>query len=171
MKNEIIYTTDQMVVQKIFMIRGHKVMIDRDLAKLYGVKTKVLNQAVKRNQKRFPEDFMFQLKREEKDDVVTNCDHLRGLKFSHQLPYAFTEHGILMLSSVLKSEKAIEVNIQIMRIFTKMRDWLATSARLRKKIEEMEKNYDAKFASIFRIMQHLLNEEKKPKQEIGFRTK
>ena len=90
-------------------------MIDRDLAELYGVETKALNQAVKRNIARFPEDFMFQLTKEEKTEEVTNCDHLVSLKYSYRLPYAFTENGVAMLSSVLNSEKAIQVNIQIMR--------------------------------------------------------
>ena len=108
---------------RIFLIRGKKVMINTDLAKLYKVQTKVLNQSVKRNIKRFPEDFMFQLTKEEKEEVVTNCDHLSKLRFSPVLPYVFTEQGVAMLSSVLNSERAIMVNIQIMRTFTKLREF------------------------------------------------
>ena len=99
------------IEKKILLIRGHKVMLDRDLAKLYGVATKALNQAVKRNIKRFPDDFMFRLIDSEKEELVTNCDHLKNLKFSSQLPYAFTEQGVAMLSSVLNSERAILVNM------------------------------------------------------------
>src|SRR3972149_8476390 len=135
----------EVIERKIFLIRGHKVMLDRDLAELYGVPTKVLNQAVKRNIKRFPGDFMFQLTQIEKDEVVTNCDHLRALRFSPQLPYAFTEQGVAMLSSVLNSERAILVNIQIMRAFTKLREILLTHKDLAKKIAEMEKKYDRQF--------------------------
>jgi phage regulator Rha-like protein len=101
-------------------------MLDRDLAELYGVTTKQLNQQVKRNIKRFPEDFMFQLNEEEKTEVVTICDHLASLKFSPNLPYAFAEHGAVMLASILNSNRAIEVNIQIVRVFTKMREMLLT---------------------------------------------
>src|SRR5258705_6358747 len=115
---------DEVVMNKIIMVRGKKIMIDRDLAELYGVTTKQLNQQVKRNAKRFPEDFMFQLTGDEKDEVVTNCDHLRTLKFSPVLPFAFTEQGAVMLASVLNSERAIEMNIQIVRVFTKIREML-----------------------------------------------
>ncbi len=111
----------------ILTIRGQKVMLDRDLAALYGVPTKALNQAVKRNSKRFPPHFMFQLSRQEKQELVTNCDHLSGLKYSPALPYAFTEHGVAMLSSMLSSERAIQINIQIIDAFIAMRRYaLAT---------------------------------------------
>lgn len=105
----------------ILTIRGQKVMLDRDLAALYGVPTSRLNEAVKRNAKRFPSHFMFQLSRQEKQEVIANCDHLKGLKFSPALPYAFTEHGVAMLSSVLNSERAIQINIQIIDAFIAMR--------------------------------------------------
>lgn len=135
------------IEQKIFIIRSNKVMLDIDLASLYGVQTKRLNEQVKRNIKRFPEDFMFKLTIAERAEVVANCDHLKALKFSHVLPYAFTEHGILMLSSVLNSEKAIEVNIQIMRTFTKLRELILVHKDLRIKIEQMEKKYDSRLKS------------------------
>lgn len=105
----------ELIESRIFMINGKKVMLDADLALLYQVKTKVLNQAVRRNAERFPDDFMFQLNKSQKEYVVTNCDHLKRLKFSSVNPMAFTEHGIAMLSSVLNSERAIGVNIQIIR--------------------------------------------------------
>ena len=118
---------DEVVMNKIIIIRAQKIMIDRDLAELYGVSTKQLNQQVKRNARRFPEDFMFQLTEEEKEEVVTNCDHLKKkLKFSPVLPFAFTEHGAVMLASVLNSERAIEMNIQIVRVFTRMREMIMT---------------------------------------------
>ena len=118
------------IENKILVIRGQQVMLDRDLAELYGVETKRLNEQVKRNKERFPEDFMFVLNRTEKDEVVANCDHLHVLKFSPSLPYAFTEQGVAMLSSVLKSTKAVEVNIQIMRAFVAMRHFLHNNAQV-----------------------------------------
>ena len=102
----------EIIEQKILVIRGEKIMIDADLAELYGVTTKTLNQAVRRNEARFPSDFMFKLTNAEKNEVVTNCDHLKILKFSHQLPYAFTEHGVAMLSSVLRSGRAVQQKLQ-----------------------------------------------------------
>ena len=107
------FISQEVVERKIYLIRNKKVMIDQDLASLYQVPTKVLNQAVKRNIHRFPSDFMFRLNKTEKKEVVTNCDHLQNLKFSPQLPYAFTELGVSMLSSVLNSERALMVNIEI----------------------------------------------------------
>jgi hypothetical protein len=142
-------------------------MLDRDLAELYSVSTKVLNQAVKRNLKRFPEDFMFKLTAVEKREVVTNCDHLKVLKFSRHLPYAFTEQGVAMLSSVLGSERAIMVNIQIMRAFISLRRIGLTYVELRRKIEAMEKKYDGQFKVVFRALKELLEpspvEEKRKK--------
>ena len=117
---------DEIVMNKIIIIRDKRIMIDRDLAELYGVPTKRMNEQVKRNLKRFPPDFMFQLTSEEKDEVVANCDHLASLKFSPNLPYAFTEHGAVMIASVLNSKIAIAVNIQIVRVFTRMREMLLT---------------------------------------------
>ncbi len=118
------------IENKILVIRGQQVMLDRDLAKLYGVETKRLNEQVKRNIERFPEDFMFSLNKTEKDEVVAICDHLQILKFSPTLPFAFTEQGVAMLSSVLKSQKAVEVNIQIMRAFVSMRHFLHNNAQI-----------------------------------------
>ncbi len=159
------------IESKIFQIRGKRVMLDVDLAKLYGVTTKVLNQAVKRNLKRFPEDFMFKITNIEQREVVTNCDHLRNLKFSPYLPYAFTEQGVAMLSSVLNSERAILVNIQIMRAFVNLRRAVVTYVSLKRKIEEMEKKYDAKFGIVFEAIKKLLEPiPEKPKRRIGFHT-
>ena len=157
------------IESKILFIRGTRVILDRDLANLYGVQTKALNQAVRRNPARFPSDFMFQLSAPEKKKVVTDCDHLRSLKFSPQRPHAFTEQGVAMLSSVLNSERAIRVSIQIMRTFTKLRQLMATHADLRRKIEEMEQKYDRQFVVIFEAIKKLLEPtEEKPRPKIGF---
>ena len=159
------------IEQKILLIRGKKVMLDKDLAILYEVPTKRLNEQVKRNSERFPEDFMFQLTKREKAEVVANCDHLKTLKFSPQLPYAFTEQGVAMLSSVLNSKRAVMVNIQIMRTFTKIRELLVTHKDLQRKIEDMESKYDEQFKIVFEAIRQLLEPPpvpEKPKGRIGF---
>jgi hypothetical protein len=162
----------QVVTSKIFFIRGKKVMLDTDLALLYGVQTKRLNEQVKRNKKRFPEDFMFQLTSKEKEEVVAICDHLKFLKFSPHLPLAFTEQGVAMLSGVLNSDRAISVNIQIMRAFTQLRRMLLTNVDLRRKIEEMEKKYDKQFIIVFEAIRRLLEPSStKQKPPIGFHAK
>lgn len=165
----------ELIATRILDFRGKKVMIDIDLARLYGVTTKQLNQAVKRNIKRFPADFMFQLRKEEKEKVVTNCDHLSALRFSHQLPYAFTEQGVAMLSSVLNSERAIQVNIMIMRAFVKLKELLLTHKDLAEKIATLEKKYathDDKIQLIFEAIKKLLEPVAEPplpqKPPIGF---
>ncbi len=146
----------EIIQSKIFSFRNRKVMLDRDLAELYGVETKVFNQAVKRNIERFPDDFMFKLTKKEKQEVVTNCDHLQILKFSPQLPYAFTEQGVTMLSCVLNSKRAIHVNIQIVRAFTRLRELMIEHKDLRQKIEQMEKKYDYQFKVVFEVRRNLL---------------
>ncbi len=156
------------------MVRNQRVMIDRDLAELYGVTTKQLNQQVKRNSKRFPGDFMFQLNEEEKNEVVTICDHLKSLRFSPNLPFAFTEHGAVMLASVLNSERAIEANIQIIRVFTKMRELLLTHKDILLQLEKMEKKltgHDEDIALIFKYLKQLLNPPQPPRPKIGFKRK
>jgi len=160
---------EESIEGKILLIRGKKVMLDRDLASLYEVSTKRLNEQVKRNKKRFPEDFMFQLTKEEKNELVANCDRFELLKHATTLPYVFTEQGVAMLSSVLKSERAILVNIQIMRTFTKLRVILMSHKDLQRKIEDMEKKYDHQFKVVFEAIKQLLTPpEKKPKRRIGF---
>lgn len=156
------------IASKIFLIRGMKVMLDRDLAELYGVTTKRLNEQVRRNRERFPEDFLIELTKNEKEEVVAKCDHLASLKFSPVLPHAYTEHGALMAASVLKSQRAVEVSILVVRAFVKFRRMLATHDDLRKKIEEMEARYDEQFRVVFEAIQQLLTEDEKPKQKIGF---
>ncbi|MBI5699660.1 ORF6N domain-containing protein [Candidatus Saganbacteria bacterium] len=161
----------EIIEKHIFFIRDQKVMLDKDLAELYGVKTKVLNQAVKRNINRFPSDFMFHLTENERNEVVTICDHLKDLKYSYQNPYAFTEHGILMLSSVLNSKRAIQVNIEIMRTFTRLQKMLFTYHGLQSKIEALEKKYDKQFKVVFSAIKAMIAPPSKPKGDFGFRPR
>jgi len=170
-KKEMI-VPDEIIMNKILIIRGKKVMIDRDLAELYGVPTKRLNEQVKRNIMRFPEDFMFQLTTEEKEEVVAFCDHLKAIKYSPVLPYVFTEHGAVMLASVLNSERAIEVNIQIVRIFTQMREMLLTHKDILLKLEQLERKvngHDEEIRLIFGYLKKLLSAPKEPRPRIGFK--
>ncbi|MBT3261604.1 ORF6N domain-containing protein [bacterium] len=155
------------IVSKILVIREQKVMLDRDLAGLYGVETKVLNQAVKRNLKRFPLEFMFQLNQAEKRELVTNCDRFQILKHSSSLPYAFTEHGIAMLSSILNSDKAININILIIKAFIALRKAMLNYGKLAEKVDVLEKKYDTQFNVIFEAIEHMFKLEANPKK-IGF---
>ncbi|HHT9105306.1 MAG TPA: ORF6N domain-containing protein [Candidatus Wujingus californicus] len=143
-------------------------MLDTDLALLYGVKTKMLNQAVKRNIQRFPDDFMFQLTREEFNSLRSQIVTLKRGQHRKYLPYVFTEQGVAMLSSVLNSERAIQVNIQIMRAFIKLKEMLSTHKDLKQKIEEMEKKYDYQFKIVFDAIKQLLEPPAEPKGKIGF---
>jgi phage regulator Rha-like protein len=152
---------------KIIFIRGKKVMLDRDLAQLYGVTTSNLNKAVRRNIERFPEDFMFQLSKEEFEDLKFHFG-TSSWGGTRKLPYAFTENGVAMLSSVLNSDRAIKVNIQIMRTFTKLREMLMTHKDLKKKIEAMEEKYDYQFKIVFDAIKELLEPPIKTKKKIGF---
>ena len=171
MKNQLSLTTQEKIEQVIFLVRGKKIMIDRDLAALYGVKTFRLNEQVKRNIKRFPEDFMFQLSNAEKNELIANCDRFKSLKHSTSNPYVFTEQGIAMLSSILNSDRAIEVNIQIMRTFVKLRELMLVHKDLRQKIEEMENKYDYQFKVVFDTIKKLLDPPEKPKNPIGFHVR
>ena len=162
------------IQSKIFVIRGKKVLLDRHLAELYGVTTKNLNKAVKRNIERFPDDFMFQLTAEESNSSRFQIGTLnkRGHNVKY-LPYAFTENGVAMLSSVLRSPKAIQVNIEIMRVFTRLREILLTHKDLKRKIEILErkyKNHDLKINAIVGVIDELLNPplDKKKQNKIGF---
>ena len=156
MGNEISLIPDDVVVNKIYFIRNQKVMLDRDLAVLYGVETKRIKEQVKRNLSRFPEDFMFELTREEFENwrsqfATSNSDKM-GLRYA---PMVFTEHGVLMLSSVLNSEKAIQTNIQIMRIFTKIRQMLADTTELRLDVEIIKKKIENQGKNIELVFQYL----------------
>jgi len=162
---------ERIINRRILIIREQKVMIDADLAELYGVSTKRFNEQVKRNLDRFPSDFMFQLTSQEKEEVVANCDHLKQLKFSYSLPYAFTEHGVAMLSSVLNSKQAVLMNIFIVRAFIKMRESLDNYRDLAIKIGEIElkQTYDhAMIKNVHEVVKHLLNTPDESKKKIGF---
>jgi len=162
----------EVLAAKIFLIREQKVMLDRDLAALYGVEAKMLNRAVKRNMERFPVDFMFQLTREEYADIL-RCQFgtLRHGRHSKYLPHVFSENGVAMLSSVLKSRRAIAVNMQIMRTFTKIRELLNTHADLCRKLEKMEKKYDYQFKVVFDAIKNLITLPGKKTKRIGFTAK
>lgn len=161
------------ITSKIFMMRGKKVMLDSDLAKLYGVKVKRLNEQVKRNIKRFPGDFMFRVTKEEIASLRSHFATLKQGQNIKHLPYVFTEQGVAMLSSVLNSERAIQVNILIMRAFTKLREILLTHNELATKIEALEKKYaehDQTIKEIFQAIRQLLDPPVKEKLPIGFHT-
>ena len=146
-------------------------MIDRDLAELYGVTTKRLNEQVKRNINRFPEDFMFQLNAEEKNELVANCDHLRNIKFSHSLPLAFTEHGAVMLACILNSKRAIEANIRIIRIFTAMREMIHVNQEILLKVEKLEQvvnTHDENIDLLFDAIKKLIESPPRKRNKIGF---
>lgn len=158
------------VEERILFIRGEKVMLDRHLAELYGVPTKRLNEAVKRNHTRFPRDFMFQLTAEENNGLKSQTATSKGHGGRRKLPFAFTEQGVAMLSSVLNSERAILVNIAIMRAFVKLRELLATNKELAKRLDELEKKYDAQFRGVFEAIRQLMTPPEKPRKEIGFKV-
>ena len=159
------------VANRILQLRGQRVMLDADLAELYGVETKVLNQAVKRNAERFPPDFMFQLTAVEKSEVVTNCDHLVRLKFSPSLPYAFTEHGALMLGNVLKSSRAVEVSLLVVRAFVQIREMLSAHKDISAKLDQMERklsSHDQAIAGLIDAIRQLMNPPAPARRGIGF---
>ncbi len=173
MSNRSILVPDEVVLSKIYEIRGQKVMIDRDLAELYGVETRVLNQAVRRNIQRFPEDFMFQMTSDEMEEwksqiVISNREKM-GLR---KPPLLFTEQGVTMLSCVLNSERAIIVNIQIIRIFIKLRSLILSHKDLLLKMNDLEKRVgkqDAKIKMIFDYLKQFITEQEKPRTPIGFK--
>ena len=161
------------IERAIILIRGEKVMLDSDLAALYGVTTKVLNQAVKRNRSRFPEDFIFRLTIEEvaelnRSQFVTGSQKHRDPRF---LPYAFTEHGALMLANVLNSERAAQTSVQVVRAFVRLRQMLASNAELARKLEALEKKYDAQFKVVFDAIRRLMSPPEIKRKEIGFHVK
>ena len=157
----------EVIAARIFVIRGKRVILDKDLAKLYEVDTRQLTRQVRRNIDRFPEDFMFQLTKEELQNLMcqTGTSRWGGTR---KLPYAFTEQGVAMLSGVLHSKRAIQVNIQIMRAFIQLKRMLLTNAGLRRKIEEMERKYDKQFAIVFTAIKQLLNSPKEKRKITGF---
>lgn len=164
---------DEALMKKILFVRGQKVMIDRDIAELYGVSTKRLNEQVKRNDKRFPVNFMFRLTAEEKQEVVANCDHLKMLKFSSVLPLVFTENGVLMLASVLQSERAIEMSIKIIEVFVRLREMILTQSEILLKLNQLENQmiqHSEEIQALFAaVKQMLIPEEQCKRKRIGFK--
>jgi ORF6N domain-containing protein len=161
------------ISHKIYFLRKTRVMLDSDLASLYGVTTFNLNKAVRRNIRRFPKDFMFRVTASELDSLIfqTGISKKKGRGGSRYLPFAFTEHGVAMLSSVLRSDRAVQVNVAIMRAFLQLRAMLATHQDLRRKITEMEKRYDSKFHAVFATLRQMLEVPISPKRQIGFHTR
>lgn len=164
---------DEVIISKIYLIRGQKVMIDRDLAELYGVETRVLKQAVRRNIERFPEDFMFEMNKKEFDqwrkENITESEDRQGLRYA---PFCFTEQGVTMLSCVLNSSTAIEVNIRVIRIFTKLREMVLTHKDILLKLEQLERKVvqqDDDIKLIFDYLKELLNPKTEPMRKIGFK--
>jgi len=158
---------------KIYFLRKTRVMLDSDLAVLYGVTTFNLNKAVTRNPRRFPKDFMFRVTSSELDSLIfqSGISKKKGRGGSRYLPHAFTEHGIAMLSSVLHSDRAVQVNIAIMRAFLQLRSMLTTHEELRRKIAKMEKRYDSKFHAVFATLRQMLETPIPPKRQIGFHSR
>jgi hypothetical protein len=167
----------QTIQTKIHEIRGQRVLLDFDLAALYETETRILKQAVKRNIERFPEDFMFQLTKKEWQEVITICDNLpENIKFSPFMPFAFTEQGVAMLSSVLKSKKAIQVNIAIMRAFVFLKEYALSHKDLTEKLKELETKYNKQFKDVYEAINYLLKKDKeetehKGRSKIGFKRK
>ncbi|MCX6375053.1 MAG: ORF6N domain-containing protein [Armatimonadetes bacterium] len=162
------------IVQQILVLRGQRVILDADLARMYGVSTRQLNQQIKRNPHRFPDDFMFQLTENEKRELITNCDRFNRLKHSTSCPMAFTEHGALMAASVLNSPRAVEVSVYVVRAFVKMREMLATHAELSHKLAELESrvgSHDEDIAAIMEAIRQLLSPPDPAQRRIGFRAK
>ena len=172
-KEKSLAIPDEVVVSKIYLIRKHKVMLDIDLAELYQVETGRLNEQVKRNADRFPEDFMFQLNNEEWESLRSQIAiSKKGKGGRRYAPFAFTEHGVLMLSSVLNSERAVQVNIQIMRIYAKLRGMLLTHKDILLKLEKLERKtskHDENFKIVFEYLKELLNPPAEPMRKIGFK--
>ena len=156
------------IARLVFFVRGEKVMLDADLARLYGVTTGNLNKAVKRNQRRFPGDFIFQLTEKETENLIFQSGRSKGRGGRRHRPYAFTEQGVAMLSSVLNSERAVQVNLAIMRTFVQLRRLMDSNADLARKIESLEKKYDEKFAAVFAAIKQLIAPTEPAKKRIGF---
>ena len=159
------------IERRIYLLRGLRVILDADLAEMYGVPTKSLNLAVKRNRDRFPDDFMFQLTVEEADGLRFQIETSKPVRGGRRYrPYAFTEQGVAMLSSVLRSSRAVQVNIAIMRAFVRLRELLLTNAGLARKLDEMEKKYDSQFKVIFDALRQLMTPPDPPRRRIGFKA-
>ncbi len=159
------------VDSRILTIRGLRVLLDADLARLYGTSTKRLNEQVKRNGGRFPTDFMFRLTEAEKAEVVANCDHLQKLKFSAVLPFAFTEHGAVMLASVLNTPVAVAASLHVVRAFIRLRGVIAEHRDLVRRLDQLEARYDGQFKVVFDAIRGLMTPPETPRRRIGFRAR
>lgn len=170
MSEEELNAVSLAITRRILKIRGSRVLLDADLAVLYGVPTKRLNEQFKRNRSRFPEDFAFRLSRKERDEVVANCDHLGKLKFSRSMPYAFTEHGALMAASVLNTPRAVEISVYVVRAFVRLRELLNEHKTLVKRLEALESKYDGQFKVVFDAIRELMSSPEVPakRRRIGF---
>jgi len=167
------WTDIERIEAVILVVRGRKVIIDADLARLYGVATKVLNQAVNRNRDRFPPDFLFQLTPDEKEEVVTNCDHLRNIKFSKVLPNVFTEFGAIMAANVLSSEQAVRASVFVVRAFLRMRELLHAGAEIGMKLSELEHrldDHDDVLREVISEIRELTRSDPRPTRKIGFKV-
>ncbi len=171
MDGQISLVPMERIERAIIVVRGEKVMLDSELAEIYGVETKVLNQAVKRNDSRFPTDFVFQLTTEEWESLRSQFVTLKRGEHRKYLPYAFTEHGALMLANVLNSERAAQTSVQVVRAFVRLRQMLSSNAELARKLAAMEKKYDAQFKVVFDAIRQLMSPPARPKREIGFHVK
>ena len=168
--DKITIIPEEKIDRSILLIRGQKVKLDADLAVIYGISTSRLNEQVKRNKDRFPDDFMFQLTDDEKAEVIANCDHLERLKFSRTNPYAFTEHGTIMLASVLNTPIAIQTSVLIVRAFVKLREILSANKELEKKLSDLESKYDKQFSMVFQAIRELMHQQitNKERPKIGY---
>jgi hypothetical protein len=166
-KSETIHLSSN-IESFIMTLRNRKIILDFDLAKIYGTNTKRLNEQVKRNKARFPGDFMFQLNKQEKDQVVANCDHLVKLKFASTLPYAFTEFGSIMAANVLNSTQAVDVSVFVVRAFIKLRELALENKEIISKIDHLEQKYDSKFKIVFDAIRELMEPKTPPRRRIGF---
>ena len=171
MSTSLLSSAGDDLLQRIMVLRGERVMIDSDLAELYGVSTRRFNEQVKRNLERFPPDFMFPLTEIEKKEVVANCDHLQKLKFSPHLPRAFTEHGAIMAASVLNSPQAVEMSVFVVRAFVRLREWLAGHQELAARLEELEARvakHDNTLATLVATIRQMATAPATPRRPMGF---
>ena len=171
MNGQMVVVPAERIERAIFSIRGEKMMLDSDLAELYGVETKRLNEQVRRNPNRFPPDFMFQLTAEEWESLRSQFATLKRGEHRKYLPYAFTEHGALMLANVLNSERAAQTSVMVVRAFVRLRQMLASNTELARKLAALENKYDAQFKVVFDAIRQLMSPPARPKREIGFHVK
>jgi len=171
MNGQMVVVPAERIERAIFSIRGEKMMLDSDLAELYGVETKRLNEQVRRNPNRFPPDFMFQLTAGEWESLRSQFATLKRGEHRKYLPYAFTEHGALMLANVLNSERAAQTSVMVVRAFVRLRQMLASNAELARKLDAMEKKYDAQFKVVFDAIRQLMSPPEPKRREIGFHVK